>query len=72
MNFFWTDKEYPLQCDGLQDKALLRSDALHAITILRIAGVPVSGGEVWVRRDSRLELTYNNWSIETGDSAEAS
>ena len=46
---------------NVRDIGLFRDDALLAIGFLRDADIPILGGEVWRRRDSKFELTYENW-----------
>lgn len=69
---FLEHKGISLPWDGLKEKALKRDDALSAIKLLRSAGVPVAGGDVYVRRGDCVELAYNNWSIQRGDTPEDS
>jgi hypothetical protein len=53
-----------LQNPGLNEKALKRVDALYAVTVLRDAGVPILGGDVYFRHGNRIELAYANWHAD--------
>lgn len=61
-----------LKNPGLWDRALKRSDALHAIAILRNAAIPVSGGDVYIRSDDHIEVSYDSWSVERESQPEVS
>jgi hypothetical protein len=58
---------------GISDVGLLRSDALRAVEILRRGGVPILGGDVYLKRGERIEVAYANWHIdpEAGEDRES-
>jgi hypothetical protein len=49
---------------GLEDIALQRADALYAVKLLRTTAIPILGGDVWLRRGSKIELAYANWHTD--------
>jgi hypothetical protein len=49
---------------GIRDIGLLRIDALNAVEIARHAKLPILGGDVYFRRDDRIELAYANWQVK--------
>lgn len=46
---------------GIEDVALNRGDALRAIEILRGSGYPILGGDVYFRREEKIESAHANW-----------
>lgn len=48
---------------GVQESALSRSDALHAIGLLEKVGVPVLGGDVYFEKEDVIEFSYSVWSL---------
>ncbi len=50
--------------DGLREVGLERSDALLAIELLRENMVPVLGGDVYFRQNSKITVAYANWYCE--------
>jgi Immunity protein 40 len=44
--------------------ALRRDDALHAITLMRDAGIAISGGEVYLQRDGGIEAADGRWHTD--------
>jgi hypothetical protein len=53
-----------LEVFGVRDIALGRDDAISALKFLREASAPVLGGDVYLQRDSGLELAYANWHCD--------
>ena len=49
---------------GLQEMSLRREDALAAIALLRAAGVPVLGGDVYLETAGAIEGALSNWHVE--------
>jgi len=56
-----TDKGVLLDPLGLRDIALERSDALVAVSLLQNASCAILGGDVYFKRDSKIEIAYANW-----------
>jgi hypothetical protein len=52
---------------GLQERALRRDDALHAVDLAKSAGVELLGGDVYVEKHGQLESAYANWYSEPRD-----
>src|SRR5262249_55825042 len=46
---------------GIKETALLREDALSALTLLREEGAQVLGGDVYFRSGDRIRIAYANW-----------
>jgi Immunity protein 40 len=57
---------------GLAERALVRTDALRAVTLLSQAGLPIIGGDVYWRKGSSIEPAYANWYVEQGAGESAS
>lgn len=55
------EKGISLEPLGLLDIALERVDALHAISILQKALIPILGGDVYFKHGSGIEIAYANW-----------
>jgi hypothetical protein len=49
---------------GLQDVALRKADALQAIKLLQVDSIPVLGGDVYYRENSKSSIAYANWYCE--------
>ena len=43
------------------EAGLRRETALKAVAMLRSAGVPVLGGDVWYKYGEHVEVAYANW-----------
>jgi hypothetical protein len=54
-------KGVSLRSLGIRDIALERDDALRAVEFLRNASVPILGGDVYIKRGEKIELTYADW-----------
>jgi hypothetical protein len=49
---------------GLSEVGLKRADALHAVDILRNAGLAILGGDVYLRREGRVTPSdANSWYV---------
>lgn len=46
---------------GICGIGLSRSEALRAVEILRHGNLAILGGDVYLRREDRLEIAYANW-----------
>jgi hypothetical protein len=57
-------KGIPLSCLGVSDVALDRVDALLAVDLLRMASIPILGGDVYLKREGCIEIAYANWHTE--------
>lgn len=49
---------------GVNEYALSRADALHAIDLLESAGIPILGGDLYMARHGRIENVYTPWASE--------
>jgi Immunity protein 40 len=49
---------------GFRDIGLSRSDALRAVEVLRHTECAILGGDVYLRRGDRLEVTYDSWCTD--------
>ena len=58
------NKGVPLVLPGLSDTALTRADALYAVELLRLEAVSILGGDVYLRRGTKIDLAYANWRID--------
>jgi hypothetical protein len=52
---------------GIYETALERTDALAAIEFLRSDMIPILGGDVYLRRDAKIEPAYANWHSDRED-----
>jgi hypothetical protein len=50
---------------GTYEYALSLSDALEALELAKTAGLPIVGGDVYVRRSETIDFAYSNWSINS-------
>ncbi len=57
----------PLTEQGIHGVALTKRDALEAVEVLKKAGVPILGGDVWQMVDGKLQLEYSNWYMDRMD-----
>ena len=46
---------------GIREVGLTRGDALKAIDLLEKDSIPILGGDVYLRRGSKIEPAYANW-----------
>jgi len=64
---FLASRGLSLEALGLQERALSRSDALHAVGLVDSAGVPILGGDVYVETNGQITSAYANWYAEPRD-----
>jgi hypothetical protein len=50
-----------LDSRGIREVGLTREDALQAIGLLESESIPIFGGDVYLRRGSKIEAAYANW-----------
>lgn len=58
------EKGVSLESAGVNDRAFVPEDALSVLNILRDAGVPVVGGEVWKIDGDKLRMTNDIWEVD--------
>jgi hypothetical protein len=56
-----------LELLGLSERALSREDAMRAVELVRNAGVPILGGDVYVDQNGEVASAYANWYVERGE-----
>jgi hypothetical protein len=61
---FLAEKGRSLEDLGLAETALLREDALAAISLIRQASVPILGGDVYMQDGTDLFPAHANWSCD--------
>jgi hypothetical protein len=61
---FETENGRSLRGAGINAVGFERTNALHALDVLRKCGAAVVGGDVYSMQDDQPSLTYDNWSIE--------
>jgi hypothetical protein len=54
-------KGISLRSLGVAETALRREDAILATSLLRRASIPILGGDVYFKKDTRIESAYANW-----------
>jgi hypothetical protein len=47
--------------EGIADLLLATADAIAAVRLARSGGIPILGGEVYVRRSGAIAPAYANW-----------
>ena len=47
------------------ERALCRDDVLTGITLLRDDRRPLLGGDVWIKTEFGMNLTYDNWTCNS-------
>ena len=70
-DFMLANKGLDLSDLGVSNFALLRTDALVAVSILQVALIPVLGGDVYLKNGGRIETAYANWYVEPRDGESA-
>lgn len=58
---------HALHAFGVNNWALSQADALDAIEKLAVAGVAILGGDVYIAKDGRFEMNYDNWHCDGSD-----
>ena len=53
-----------LSAIGQQDFGFYRSDALHAVSLLENAGIPILGGDVYEFQTHHIRPAYSNWHVD--------
>ena len=61
------EKGKPLGEIGIAEVALERAPALEAIGALRVAGIPILGGDVYKNQNGNIKSTYDNWYSQEED-----
>ena len=56
-----------LQCFGIADVALSRTDAMLAVNLLQNAAIPILGGDVYFKTETGIEVAYANWHSDPAD-----
>jgi len=57
-------KHHGITLPEVADIALILEDALAAIKLARDAGIPILGGDVYMRRGGRITLANANWHTD--------
>jgi hypothetical protein len=60
-------KGIPLQGLGVAETALGRDDALRAVDLLHRASIAILGGDVYFKKATRIESTYDSWHSDRID-----
>jgi hypothetical protein len=58
-------KGIPLTELGIKDIALVRDDALYAVSLLKKDLIPILGGDVYYRCGAKIRIAYANWYTNT-------
>lgn len=64
---FLRERGQSLEYLGFSDLALTMTDTMQAVRLARSAGIPIVGGEVYVRMGNTVEHGYAGWSVEHKD-----
>jgi hypothetical protein len=59
---FVQDRGVPLE--GIADLLLSADDAIAAVRLARNAGIPILGGEVYVRRSGAISPAFASWDTD--------
>lgn len=65
-NHIHIEKGYPLESIGVTGYAYSKTEALKVCHSYFMLGLPISGGDVYVRNNGLLEITYENWYYCSG------
>lgn len=60
------DKAESLSALGIEEQAWRPEEAAQVLELLRPTGIAVLGGDVYIKRNGRVEPSYENWYAERG------